>query len=36
VAHRLTACVMNVMHGTTTGDMRGFGLAMAAWDALEK
>jgi CubicO group peptidase (beta-lactamase class C family) len=26
--------VMNVMHGTTTGDMRGFGLAMAAWQAL--
>jgi CubicO group peptidase (beta-lactamase class C family) len=28
--------VMNVMHGTTTGDMRGFGLAMATWDALSK
>ncbi len=26
--------VMNVMHGTTTGDMRGFGLAMATWEAL--
>ncbi|MGH6872766.1 MAG: serine hydrolase domain-containing protein [Rhizomicrobium sp.] len=26
--------VMNVMHGTTTGDMRGFGLAMAAWQCL--
>jgi CubicO group peptidase (beta-lactamase class C family) len=28
--------VMNVMHGTTTGDMRGFGLAMATWEALAK
>ncbi|MBV9420827.1 MAG: beta-lactamase family protein [Alphaproteobacteria bacterium] len=28
--------VMNVMHGTTTGDMRGFGLAMAFWDGLAK
>jgi CubicO group peptidase (beta-lactamase class C family) len=26
--------VMNVMHGTTTGDMRGMGLAMATWQAL--
>jgi len=26
--------VMNVMHGTTTGDMRGLGLAMATWTAL--
>jgi CubicO group peptidase (beta-lactamase class C family) len=26
--------VMNVMHGTTTGDMRGFGLAMATWECL--
>jgi len=26
--------VMNVMRGTTTGDTRGFGLAMAAWQAL--
>ncbi|MGN6514770.1 MAG: serine hydrolase domain-containing protein [Rhizomicrobium sp.] len=26
--------VMNVMHGTTTGDMRGFGLAMATFQAL--
>ena len=26
--------VMNVMHGTTTGDMRAFGLAMATWQAL--
>ena len=25
--------VMNVMHGTTTGDMRGFGLAMATFQA---
>ncbi|MBL6851932.1 MAG: beta-lactamase family protein [Alphaproteobacteria bacterium] len=35
-AHTTIAYVMNVMHGTTTGDMRGFGLAMAAWDALGK
>jgi CubicO group peptidase (beta-lactamase class C family) len=28
--------VMNVMHGTTTGDMRGFGLAMATWECLSK
>ena len=26
--------VMNRMEGTTTGDMRGFGLAMAMWQAL--
>jgi CubicO group peptidase (beta-lactamase class C family) len=26
--------VMNVMHGTTTGDMRGMGLAMATFQAL--
>ena len=26
--------VMNVMRGTTTGDTRGFGLAMATWAAL--
>ena len=26
--------VMNVMRGTTTGDLRGFGLAMAAWESL--
>lgn len=26
--------VMNKMAGTTTGDVRGFGLAMAFWDAL--
>ncbi|HEX4533084.1 MAG TPA: serine hydrolase domain-containing protein [Rhizomicrobium sp.] len=26
--------VMNVMHGTTTGDMRGYGLAVATWQAL--
>ena len=26
--------VMNVMHGTTTGDMRGMGLAIATWQAL--
>ncbi|HEY1631587.1 MAG TPA: serine hydrolase domain-containing protein [Rhizomicrobium sp.] len=26
--------VMNVMRGTTTGDPRGFGLAMAAWECL--
>jgi len=26
--------VMNVMHGTTTGDMRGLGLAMATFQAL--
>jgi CubicO group peptidase (beta-lactamase class C family) len=35
-ARTTIAYVMNVMHGTTTGDMRGFGLAMAAWDALGK
>ncbi|HEX4301710.1 MAG TPA: serine hydrolase domain-containing protein [Rhizomicrobium sp.] len=35
-AHTTVAYVMNVMHGTTTGDLRGFGLAMAAWDALAK
>jgi CubicO group peptidase (beta-lactamase class C family) len=35
-AHTTIAYVMNVMHGTTTGDMRGFGLAMAAWDAFSK
>jgi CubicO group peptidase (beta-lactamase class C family) len=28
--------VMNVMHGTTTGDMRGMGLAMATLNALSK
>jgi CubicO group peptidase (beta-lactamase class C family) len=28
--------VMNVMHGTTTGDTRGFGLAMATWECLSK
>ena len=28
------AYVMNKMAPTTTGDMRGFGLAMAMWDAL--
>jgi CubicO group peptidase (beta-lactamase class C family) len=33
-AHTTIAYVMNVMRGTTTGDTRGFGLAMAAWDAL--
>jgi CubicO group peptidase (beta-lactamase class C family) len=33
---RTTLCyVMNKMAGTTTGDLRGFGLAMAFWDALE-
>jgi CubicO group peptidase (beta-lactamase class C family) len=26
--------VMNVMRGTTTGDLRGFGLAMATWECL--
>ena len=26
--------VMNKMAGTTTGDMRAFGLAMAMWEAL--
>jgi hypothetical protein len=26
--------VMNVMHGTTTGDMRGLGLAMATFQAV--
>jgi CubicO group peptidase (beta-lactamase class C family) len=26
--------VMNVMRGTTTGDVRGFGIAMAAWQSL--
>jgi hypothetical protein len=25
---------MNRMVATTTGDMRGFGLAMAAWEAM--
>ncbi len=35
-AHTTVSYVMNVMHGTTTGDMRGFGLAMAAWDAFGK
>ena len=33
-ARTTIAYVMNVMRGTTTGDTRGFGLAMAAWDAL--
>jgi CubicO group peptidase (beta-lactamase class C family) len=33
-AHTTLSYVMNVMHGTTTGDMRGFGLAMATWTAL--
>jgi CubicO group peptidase (beta-lactamase class C family) len=28
--------VMNKMRGTTTGDMRGFTLAMATWEALAK
>lgn len=28
--------VMNKMRGTTTGDMRGFALAMATWEALAK
>jgi hypothetical protein len=28
------AYVMNKMAGTTTGDMRGFGLLMAMWEAL--
>ena len=35
-AHTTVSYVMNVMHGTTTGDVRGFGLAMAAWDAFAK
>jgi CubicO group peptidase (beta-lactamase class C family) len=26
--------VMNVMRGTTTGDVRGFGIAMATWECL--
>ena len=33
-AHTSFAYVMNKMAPTTTGDMRGFGLAMAMWDAL--
>jgi len=33
-AHTTLSYVMNVMHGTTTGDMRGMGLAMATWQAL--
>jgi hypothetical protein len=33
-AHTTLSYVMNVMHGTTTGDMRGMGLAMATWAAL--
>jgi hypothetical protein len=28
------AYVMNRMEGTTTGDVRGFGLCMAMWEAL--
>jgi hypothetical protein len=33
-AHTTFAYAMNRMAGTTTGDMRAFGLAMAMWRAL--
>jgi CubicO group peptidase (beta-lactamase class C family) len=33
-AHTTIAYAMNKMAGTTTGDMRGLGLAMATWGAL--
>jgi len=33
-AHTTIAYAMNKMAGTTTGDMRAFGLAMATWEAL--
>jgi len=35
-AHTTFGYAMNKMVGTTTGDMRAFGLAMAMWDALSK
>jgi hypothetical protein len=33
-ARTTLAYTMNKMAGTTTGDMRAFGLAMASWTAL--
>jgi CubicO group peptidase (beta-lactamase class C family) len=33
-AQTTMAYAMNRMTGTTTGDMRGFGMAMAAWEAM--
>jgi hypothetical protein len=32
-AHTTVAYAMNKMTGTTTGDMRAVGLAMAFWEA---